>query len=79
MAPVAHSRSPIDFSRSFRFLSSVVFGLTLLMVVAFNQAFYGIRIHGRKNLRVTRAFLVSNHSLVLDPAIVAHAIRPRWR
>ena len=45
--------------------------------MAFDQAFFGMRIHGRKNLRLPRAFLVSNHSLTLDPAIVAHAIRPR--
>ena len=71
------SRSPIDFSASFRLASSLVFGLTLLIVVAFDQAFFGLRIHGRRNLRLPRALLVSNHSMTLDPGIIAHALRPR--
>jgi 1-acyl-sn-glycerol-3-phosphate acyltransferase len=77
MAALAGSRSPIDFSASFRRASSLVYGLTLLLVVAFDEAFFGVRVRGRKNLRLPRALLVSNHSLYLDPAIVAHAIRPR--
>ena len=39
---------------------------------------YRLRIEGRDNLpREGGAFLVSNHTLLLDPGILAHAIRPR--
>ena len=39
---------------------------------------YRISIEGRENLRgLGRAILVSNHTLLLDPGLIAHAIRPR--
>lgn len=39
---------------------------------------FGVTVKGRENLRaVGRAILVSNHTLVLDPALVATAIWPR--
>jgi 1-acyl-sn-glycerol-3-phosphate acyltransferase len=38
---------------------------------------FGLQVEGRKNLWPARAFLVSNHSLFLDPALIADAIRPR--
>lgn len=39
---------------------------------------FGLTIKGRKNLRtVARALLVSNHTLLVDPGVVAHVIWPR--
>lgn len=39
---------------------------------------FGVRVKGRENLRgVGRAILVSNHTLLLDPALIATAIWPR--
>ncbi len=73
---MAHGRPLIDLSASFRLRSSIVFRLTLAIVVAFCQAFFGLRVRGRRNLRPVPAFLVSNHSLTLDPGVVAAAIRP---
>ena len=57
---------------------NVVFQIVMLAVRVVTRCLYGLRIRGRKNLHgVPRAVLVSNHSLVLDPALIAHAIRPR--
>jgi 1-acyl-sn-glycerol-3-phosphate acyltransferase len=67
----------IDFSRAFRLLSSIVVGVTLLAVRAFDQAVFDLRVRGKENLWPARAFLVTNHSLFLDPAVVADVIRPR--
>lgn len=55
-----------------------VFHLFLLMVRVVDWLFYRIRITGRENLRgLRRAILVSNHTMIMDPAVIAHAIRPR--
>ncbi len=43
-----------------------------------NWLLYRVHVEGRGNLRgLPRAVLVSNHTLLLDPGIIAHAIRPR--
>ena len=56
----------------------VIFQLTYLLVAAATRTLLGLRIEGRKNLRgVDRAILVSNHTLVLDPGILAYALWPR--
>jgi 1-acyl-sn-glycerol-3-phosphate acyltransferase len=55
----------------------LLFQLVLAVVRVFDWLVYGIRIKGRENLaRLDRAVLVSNHTLLLDPAIIAHAISP---
>ena len=71
------SLKTINSSLPFRCLSFVVFHLTLLLVVIFDTIVYTVSIEGRKNLRVDKAFLVSNHTLYLDPALIAHVVFPR--
>jgi 1-acyl-sn-glycerol-3-phosphate acyltransferase len=62
-----------------RFLPSAILYHALLAAVRLvDVALFGLRVHGRENLRgITRAILVSNHTLVLDPGLIAHAVRPR--
>ncbi|MGA2973822.1 MAG: lysophospholipid acyltransferase family protein [Spirochaetia bacterium] len=56
----------------------ILFVMVLAAVRLFNLLVYRMRIRGRENLRrIDAAVLVSNHTLLLDPGIVAHAIRPR--
>ncbi len=58
--------------------SRVVFQITLLLVRLVDWLVFRLRIEGRENLAtVESALLVSNHTLVLDPGIIAHVIRPR--
>ena len=55
-----------------------LFHFVLALVRLFDWLVYRISIKGRENLRgVDRAILVSNHTLLLDPGIIAHAISPR--
>lgn len=55
-----------------------VYQLIMVLVRPVNWFFYRIRIRGRENLRGLRqAILVSNHTLIMDPGVIAHAIRPR--
>jgi 1-acyl-sn-glycerol-3-phosphate acyltransferase len=70
-------RPIIGFTR--RFLPfTVVFHIILALVRLVGWGMLGIRIRGRERLRgVPAAVLVSNHTLLLDPGIIAHAIRPR--
>jgi 1-acyl-sn-glycerol-3-phosphate acyltransferase len=57
---------------------TLVYHLVMLAVRIVTWSLFRIEIRGRENLRgVDRAILVSNHSLVFDPALIAHAIRPR--
>ncbi|MCX7030160.1 MAG: lysophospholipid acyltransferase family protein [Spirochaetes bacterium] len=57
---------------------TIVFRLVLFAVRIVNWSLFSIEIRGRHNLRgIGPAILVSNHSLVVDPALIAHAIRPR--
>ncbi len=62
-----------------RFLPFVfVFHLLLVVVRVFDWLVYRLQVSGRENLfKVKRAVLVSNHTLVVDPGVIAHAIRPR--
>ncbi len=56
----------------------LLYHFAVSVVRLFDWIVYDIRIRGRENLRrVKRAILVSNHTLLLDPGIIAHAIRPR--
>jgi 1-acyl-sn-glycerol-3-phosphate acyltransferase len=56
----------------------VFFYLMLVLVKAIDWLVFRLRIEGREHLRgLERAVLVSNHTLLMDPAVLAHAIRPR--
>ena len=63
----------------YRLFSFVVYSVVFALVVAFNKVVFGFRVNGRDHLRAMKGgfFLISNHTLYLDPAIVAHAIFPR--
>lgn len=55
-----------------------LFHIVLAAVRIFDWVVYRIRITGRGHLRgLEAAVIVSNHTLLFDPGIVAHAIRPR--
>jgi 1-acyl-sn-glycerol-3-phosphate acyltransferase len=62
-----------------RFLPFVaLFQVVLTAVRICDWVVYRIRIRGRENLRaVNAAVIVSNHTLLFDPGIIAHAIAPR--
>jgi 1-acyl-sn-glycerol-3-phosphate acyltransferase len=56
---------------------TLLFHAVLTAVRVVDWLFYTITIKGRENLgAVDGAVLVSNHTLLLDPGIIAHAIRP---
>ena len=57
---------------------TVLYGIVITAVRVVDWLLYRIRIEGRENLRgLRRAILVSNHTLLLDPGLIGHAIRPR--
>jgi 1-acyl-sn-glycerol-3-phosphate acyltransferase len=56
---------------------AVLFTVILALVQLIDWLMYRIRIEGRKNLPRTGAVLVSNHTLLMDPGIIAHALHPR--
>jgi 1-acyl-sn-glycerol-3-phosphate acyltransferase len=67
----------VTYSPSFRPFVLVFQGV-LQAVRLISWAVFGLEVRGRQNLHgLAHAILVSNHSLVLDPALIAHAIRPR--
>jgi 1-acyl-sn-glycerol-3-phosphate acyltransferase len=56
---------------------TIVFQFVLALVRLIDWLYYRIRITGRENLRAAgAAVLVSNHTLLLDPGIIAHAVSP---
>ena len=66
----------VAFTASF-LPSRVIFQITLLLVRLVDWLIFRLRIEGRENLlKAQRALLVSNHTLVLDPGIIAHVVRP---
>lgn len=70
----------VDFSPVYRFITGVVFWMTFLLFTTYDILFFRLKIKGRTNLERVRGkgcFLISNHSLYLDPSIIAHAIAPR--
>lgn len=71
----------IDFSSPlFRFLSAIIFWTTLFLVIIVNKLVFRLKVTGRSHLSAitkTGCFLISNHTLYLDPAIIAHAISPK--
>lgn len=57
--------------------AKVMYHFTLLLVLLVNRLIFRLKIEGRERLqRVTSGLLVSNHTLVLDPGIIAHVLRP---
>ncbi len=62
-----------------RFLPSrILYWFCLTVIRIYDVLFFGIHIEGRENLKgISRGILVSNHTLIVDPGIIAHAIRPR--
>lgn len=61
----------------FRAISLIFYQLVFFMAMVFNVLFYRLEVSGRRNLRIKKAFLISNHSMYLDPATVAQAVYPR--
>ena len=63
----------------YRLVSLLVYSIVFTVVVFYNKVAFGLRVQGRQHLRELEGgfFLISNHTLYLDPAIVAHAIFPR--
>lgn len=63
----------------YRLASLLVYSIVFTVVVFYNKVAFGLRVRGREHLRGIEGgfFLISNHTLYLDPAIVAHAIFPR--
>lgn len=76
---MAYTRGANIIGYTPRFLPFVaLFQVVLTAVRIFDWVVYRIRITGRENLRaVPAAVIVSNHTLLFDPGIIAHAIRPR--
>ncbi len=63
----------------YRVVSFVVYAAVLAVVMVYNKLVFGLRVKGKEVLSSIRGgfFLISNHTLYLDPGIVAHAIFPR--
>jgi 1-acyl-sn-glycerol-3-phosphate acyltransferase len=58
--------------------ATVMFHFTLLLVLLVNRLIFRLKIEGREQLeRVSSGLLVSNHTLVLDPGIIAQVLRPQ--
>ncbi len=55
-----------------------MFQLVMILVRLVGWLFYRIRVRGRENLEgCPKAILVSNHTLVMDPAVIAHSLGRR--
>ncbi len=55
-----------------------MFALVMMPVHLVNWLFYRARTRGRENLpRAGSAILVSNHTMLMDPAVIAHALGRR--
>lgn len=68
---------PINPSLGFRVFSHLVFYTVLYPVVFVSRVLFGLRLRGWGNLRRARpALLVSNHTLFLDPGVLAAALFP---
>ncbi len=63
----------------FRLISFIVYSLVLILVLIFNKTAFGLKVKGRKNLKGIDGgfFVISNHSLYFDPAVIAHAMFPK--
>ena len=70
----------VFYNPIFHLYAKIIFWLTLILVFIYDTIIFRIKITGRKNLEKTEkngAFLISNHTLYLDPGIIAHCIAPR--
>jgi 1-acyl-sn-glycerol-3-phosphate acyltransferase len=68
---------PINSSLGFRLYSHFVFYAVLYPVIFVSRVIFGLRLKGKGNLRHARpAFLVSNHTLFLDPGVLAASLFP---
>jgi 1-acyl-sn-glycerol-3-phosphate acyltransferase len=69
----------IDFSPLYRLMADIVFWITIFLVVLVDTFVIRLKVVGRENLfKVSNGgcFLISNHTLYLDPGIIAHSILP---
>jgi 1-acyl-sn-glycerol-3-phosphate acyltransferase len=71
------SKPIINISRPFKVASFLVFHISMIIIMTFNLVVFSLRIKGRKNANIKRAFLVSNHLLYLDGPVVAHTLWPQ--
>jgi len=68
---------PLNPSVGFRLSSHLVYYAVLYPVVFVSRVIFELRLRGRRNLRQARpAFLVSNHTLFLDPGVLSAALFP---
>jgi 1-acyl-sn-glycerol-3-phosphate acyltransferase len=68
---------PLSPSFGFRLSSHFVFYTVLYPVIFVSRVVFGLRVRGFRNLRQARpAFLVSNHTLFLDPGVLAAVLFP---
>jgi 1-acyl-sn-glycerol-3-phosphate acyltransferase len=76
---VAYTKGARIIAYTPRFIPFVaVFHIVLAAVRIFDRVVYRLRVSGRSNLRaLPSAVIVSNHTMLFDPGIIAHAIRPR--
>jgi 1,2-diacylglycerol 3-alpha-glucosyltransferase len=60
-------------------LATIIYVLTLSIVFLFDKLVTRIRIVGKENLLLVKggAFVISNHALYLDPALICVALYPR--
>ncbi len=60
-------------------LATVIYVLTLSVVFLFDRLVTRIRVKGRENLALVKGggFVISNHVLYLDPALICAALYPR--
>jgi len=67
------------YSILYHTFARIVFWLTFFIVFIYNICVFRLRVLGKKNLRshFKGAFLISNHVLYFDSAIIAHIIAPR--
>jgi 1-acyl-sn-glycerol-3-phosphate acyltransferase len=57
--------------------ATLMFHFTMLLVLLVDRLIFHLKIEGRERLRrIASGLLVSNHTLVLDPGIIAHVLRP---
>ena len=67
----------LNSSPGFQAASFVFTQIVFFLILLFDTLFYRLEVSGRHHLHLDRAFLVSNHSMYLDPATVGQAVYPR--
>jgi 1-acyl-sn-glycerol-3-phosphate acyltransferase len=56
----------------------VTYHIIMLLVLIINRLLFRVKIEGRHRLQAVQSgLLVSNHTLVLDPGIIANVVRPK--